>query len=683
MLLWAAGTQAQSNLGDFGVTGLVDMPSARMQADGSFGASYTRQSVADTFALTYQAAPWLETSFRYHVQSPRKELWHHYDRSYEVKARLLKESSWRPEVALGIRDLLGTGVYSGEYLVGSKRFGNLDTTLGLGWGRLAGRSAGRNPLTYISDSFDERDAETGFGGELRGGDYFSGPDIGIFGGVQYELPEWRLSLLAEYNSDTYDREIREGNSIQVDSPWSLGVNWEVVEDVILGLSWQHGSEVGLRLTSVLDSRRIQPREARPLLVTLEGESIANYAIQQQAPDWYSRLAYDASQTGLWLKGASIVAGDQVILEYENNRYQLQTDAAERLLQLAELHLPSEIRVITLVYSEQSMHPFSIQYRRRDWSNIYSLASGQSQIRDTMTFLPAPAGWQSEIETREPFNISTFADIKPRFSFFDPDNPARYQLYLGLSAYSHLGNGWRVQGGLIINLVTNFDEITRESNSVLPHVRSDLSKYLQEGKTGLGYLFLDKHGQLSEEVYYRGFGGYLEEMYAGVGGEVLYRPFRSRWAVGLNMMSVRQRDYDKRLDFLDYRTTIGHLSFYWASPVYNYDIALHLGRYLAGDWGQTIEVKRRFANGWEVGAFATFTEVSAEQFGEGSFDKGITLRIPLSALRSGDSRRSSINTTIRPLTRDGGQWIESIGTSLWDTLRTSNYDELTFPERLSR
>lgn len=672
---------AQTNLGDFGITGLLDMPSARMQDDGTFGFSYIRQDVADTFALSYQATPWLEASFRYHIQSPREERWNYYDRSYGIKARILEESGWRPELAVGIRDLFGTGVYSGEYLVASKSFNNLDTTLGLGWGRLAGQSVARNPLTYLSGRFDERDAETGLGGELRGGDYFAGEDIGLFGGVQYQLPDRAISLIAEYNSDRYEREVRQDNSIDLQSPWSFGVNWEVVEDVTLGVSWQHGSELAFRLTSALDSRTILPRQSTPLFATVEGESSTNHAKQPDAPDWYSRLAFDASRAGLWLVSARLVGDDEVILEYENDRYQIQTDAAERLIQLSELHLPEEIRNLTLVYVQNNMRPFSIQYQRREWSNLYTLAVGQGQIRQAMTFLPAPIDSQPRIETNTPFRISTFVDIKPRFSFFDPDNPAWYQLYLSLNAYSDLGNGWRVQGGMMVNLVTNFDQITRESNSVLPHVRSDIATYLREGKNGLRYLFLDRYGQLGQDVYYRGFGGYLEEMYAGVGGEVLYRPFRSRWAVGANAIRVRQRDYDKGLDFLDYETTIGHISFYWASPVYNYDLAVHLGRYLAGDWGQTIEIKRRFANGWEVGAFATFTDVSAKEFGEGSFDKGITLRMPLAALTSGDSRRSALDTVIRPLSRDGGQRLESIGTSLWDSLRSSNYDEVTLPERL--
>ena len=39
-------------------------------------------------------------------------------------------------------------------------------------------------------------------------------------------------------------------------------------------------------------------------------------------------------------------------------------------------------------------------------------------------------------------------------------------------------------------------------------------------------------------------------------------------------------------------------------------------------GVTIDLSRSFVNGTKFGVFASFTDVSTEQFGEGSFDKGI-------------------------------------------------------------
>ena len=67
--------------------------------------------------------------------------------------------------------------------------------------------------------------------------------------------------------------------------------------------------------------------------------------------------------------------------------------------------------------------------------------------------------------------------------------------------------------------------------------------------------------------------------------------------------------------------------------------------MAGDIGTTVEFSRRLESGVSFGAFATFTDVSTEQFGEGSFDKGIFFNIPIFG--------NSIAYTWRPLTKDPG------------------------------
>jgi len=69
-------------------------------------------------------------------------------------------------------------------------------------------------------------------------------------------------------------------------------------------------------------------------------------------------------------------------------------------------------------------------------------------------------------------------------------------------------------------------------------------------------------------------------------------------------------------------------------------------------GATFTLDREFNNGFKVGAFATFTDVSSEEFGEGSFDKGIRFEIPLSWL-TGKPSRATMKQTIRPVLRDGG------------------------------
>ena len=137
---------------DFGTTGLITTPSARQMSDGHLAATISSNPVVNIFNITYQATPWLETTFRYSVFNPyaRQESSDDLrDRSYEAKVRLVRERSFFPELAIGIRDILGTGVWGGEYLVGTKYIGPAEISVGLGWGRFAERDQFNNPLGVI------------------------------------------------------------------------------------------------------------------------------------------------------------------------------------------------------------------------------------------------------------------------------------------------------------------------------------------------------------------------------------------------------------------------------------------------------------------------------------------------------------------------------------------------------
>ena len=102
--------------------------------------------------------------------------------------------------------------------------------------------------------------------------------------------------------------------------------------------------------------------------------------------------------------------------------------------------------------------------------------------------------------------------------------------------------------------------------------------------------------------------------------------------------------------------------------------MHAGRYLAGDNGITIEAKRTFDNGFEIGAFITKTNVSAEEFGEGSFDNGLIFRIPFNYFTSGNTK-SAFSTNLRSINRDGGRRLEDFGTTLWNDRRSYRLDAL--------
>tara|TARA_R110000824_G_scaffold336_9_gene2240 strand:+ start:36481 stop:38571 length:2091 start_codon:yes stop_codon:yes gene_type:complete len=670
IVLFSAGAIAA----DFGTTGLIDIPSARMMEDGEFKFAMSRQTVADIYSLNYQVTPWFESTFRYTIFNPDKVAGSGdglYDRSYEVKLRLIEERRLFPQVALGIRDFLGTGAWGSEYLVASKSIGAFDFTMGAGWGRLAERSVFSNPLTNISDRFSTRDAEIGLGGKPSYKNFFSGPDIGLFGGLTYDFEDWNTRFLVEYNSDSYQRERNFGTIPDAD-PISYGVEWEPVTGLVLGINRQQGNQTGFYISASANTKAAAPRRTQNLVVPVSSNLAQQTALGAEFNTWYGRLLVDVEGAGMLLRSAYVSDdGKLVRFELSNQQFNLMADAINRFLTLAEIHLPPQIQIIEVILNEDGVRGNAIRYQRQFGDQPRTWLDKE----DLISIIPGAPLSETSSRTRYRIpNVAFGADVAMRVSLFDPDRPARYQTMLKLTAAADLGNYFGLYGTYFLDIHNDFDDITRPANSVLPHVRTEIARYLKEGDTGIDSLFLQRKGNLGRDVYYRSYTGILEEMYAGVGSEFLYSPFSSRLAFGFNVNWVKQRDYDKDFELLDYSVVTGHLSAYWATPWYNYDAAIHVGRYLAKDRGATIEIRRTFDNGWMVGAFATFTNVSSEDFGEGSFDKGLYFKIPLDQILPGNTKASYSNS-IRSVQRDGGQRLEGFGTSLWFDLRSSRYDAL--------
>ena len=160
------------------------------------------------------------------------------------------------------------------------------------------------------------------------------------------------------------------------------------------------------------------------------------------------------------------------------------------------------------------------------------------------------------------------------------------------------------------------------------------------------------GKLADGHYYGLYGGLLEQMFAGAGGEYLYRPHHSRFALGVDVNAVRQRAFEQNFDLLPYRVNTGHVTAYMDTGFQDILATVSAGQYLAGDKGITVDLSREFNNGMRMGAFATRTNVSAADFGEGSFDKGIYLTVPFSAFFTKSISGDAVFLW-SPLTRDGG------------------------------
>ena len=651
---------------DYGTEGLIDVPTARMRLDGTFAITGAWDGLHQSYMFTYQATPWLEATFRYTGFND----FFYWDRNYEVKAMLWGEQYLLPQVSVGIRDAVGTGVFGSEYVVASKSFGQWDATMGMGWGRLAGDELFKNPLTFVSDRFERRTAQTGVGGEFSFGNFFSGSNVGLFGGVSYQFKSWPVKALVEYNPDSYAFNNRGSLEYVPSSKVSYGVEWEALPGITLSLSHQHGDHIGIGFEAALDTKSLPPVYQPPSFVSSRDLPQNQLPPQINKNSWYDRLLYDVERSGLLLVAGRLSEdGSQAQLIVGNGAYPVWADAISRHVALADLHLPPSVKTLYLI-AEDGGHRATAVVVPRPSAAILP----RERLAQSIRVLPGGDLKGPRLQTDFTTGKVNFtANLNNRLQLFDPDDPARYQIFLDVGAEYGLTNHWVIRGSYGIDIDNNFDESRRKkSDSVLPKVRSDIVRYLTEGETGLDMLVLEGRDSWSSNVHYRLFGGVLEEMYAGLGGEVLYWPHQSRLAFGLSLAYAKQRDFDKDLGLLDYSVSTGFVSVYWATPFYNFDTAVHVGRYLAKDVGATLELRRTFNNGWQVGIWATLTNVPFEEFGEGSFDKGFYFKIPFNGL-FGENTRSAYSTRMRPIQRDGGARLENhSGNIFWD-LRDARYD----------
>ena len=212
-----------------------------------------------------------------------------------------------------------------------------------------------------------------------------------------------------------------------------------------------------------------------------------------------------------------------------------------------------------------------------------------------------------------------------------------------------------------------------TTSGLEAVRSGSYNRDDASEMRLEHLALESRGTAARFLHYRLKGGLLEAEYAGVGAEALYWPHQSRLAVGVSAGAVKQRVAGTSLDLLDYSVLTGQASLYWASPFANVDAALHLGRYLAGDWGGTLELRRTLSNGWMYGVYASLTDESKGYLGLDNTEHGLFLRVPLDVSGGGHWLQTRYDVDVRATPRDAGARLDSLGSNIWWDLREARFD----------
>ena len=664
----AAAESASLNL--YGMPGLIDMPTGESAPDAQLASSLGSFAGMTRNTITFQISPRLTGSFRYAVLRGCNcfGFVDYYDRSFDLHYQLMYEGNIRPAVAVGLRDMIGTGIYSGEYLAATKHVTpNLKVTGGIGWGRLGSFNSFPNPLSGLGGGFAVRPGGVGLGGVPGFNQWFRGP-AAFFGGAEWRTPVKGLSVKIEYSSDAYTLETGAPGLFVRRSPINIGVDYQRGNLLRFSGYLMHGNQLGFRTTLALNPKtqiNAGSGEAAPTPVLRRPRDHEPGAADAMDAGWTAQPGVQAlllknldkllAKDGFMIEAVAIT-GSVAEIRFRNRTFDSAAQAVGRVARVMTRVMPGSVETFVLVPLENGMPVMSVTLNRRDLEDLEHDPNAAETLLARTEITAAKAVYRGDTKHPDLYPYVTWA-VNPyvRFSLFDPDNPVRADVGVRAEAKIEISPGLSVEGSVRKKVVGNMDTITRLSNSVLPHVRSDFGFYDIAGDPAVENLHGDLMFKAGRNIYGRISVGYLERMYGGVSAELLFMPTNSRLAFGIEANVVQQRAFNMLFGFQPYQVVTGHVSAYWDMRN-GFAAQLDVGRYLAGDTGATLTLERRFDNGWKVGAFATLTNVPFATFGEGSFDKGLLFTIPMS-WSSGTPNRKVTKTAIRPLTRDGGARLE--------------------------
>lgn len=653
-----------------GATGLIDLPSGDAQPDGKFTFSGSVIGSVARGTVSFQFSERLSASFRFQTWRDWNELFPDdeetfRDRSIDIRYQVLQESEYLPSLTVGLIDFTAKGLFASEYIAATKTFGEkLKVTAGLGWGRLGTAGSIGAPFGDRPPLADDEKGKPNVNQWFRG-------DVSPFAGIEYQIND-RWTFKAEYSTDDYVLEEGRG-LIERDSPFNFGVEYQKGPRFRYGMYSLYGDKVGLVLHIILDPKnRLTGGVTGPAPVPVKARPSRAADPEAYESDWVSQAG-----SGSILRDnlAKRLAADGIVIEnlalnattaqvrIRSSKIDAGAQAIGRTARAMSHALPASIEVFEIVPVSKGIPVSKITIRRSDLEDLEFAGDNATLLRERTTITDAG-----------PLPANALGDdgLYPKFRWRLTPAVRLTELLTGdfgatLSASYDIRPGLVLSGSVFKRIFSNVDRDTSPSNSKLPPVRSDRARYIEFGDPALEKLTLAWYARPAPDFYSRLTLGYLERMHAGISGEVLWKPVESRLAVGLELNYSKQRDTDGGLGFdeYDYDIVTGSLSTYYEFGG-GYVGQIHVGKYLAGDVGATLAIDRVFVNGWRVGAFATVTDASAEEFGSGAFDKGIRFSIPLSwAL--GNDNSGNVSATMRPNTGDGGARLDVDG-RLYESIR---------------
>jgi hypothetical protein len=637
-----ANEQSYSTM-HIGIVGLNTIPTARMDEAGTirFGASHTDPHNHAFLGMQIARPLYINLRQSMLVSSIGDKPKRVYP-GMDIKLRITKEDRYMPEFAFGMDSAIGHKRYSSEYFALSKRFYDFDVTTGIAWGRMGSAGHIKNPFARLSNHF-ERDRD--FTDENAAGpqQWFTGKEIGFFAGVEYFTPIRGFSFKADIGADRYPAETS-SSDFKKPAAWSIGLNYKPKNWIDIGASLIGGDKVMARLSfqnNLFNWRGKSHKATEAREISFDGSSDREKARKEAIDSGIAMGKVRIDKTDI----SSVV----VFNDYEPAAMQIGRAAR---------HLASnagpDIRTITIIPVRNNIRGKMITLSRRDLeSAIVHRRGSPEEIWHDASFKNNTRSI-SDITSERKYKI--FPEVS--FSFGEEDTSHLHRVSIIAEETKHYKWGFYGGNAFRLNLDDRLYQLDKTRPLPVRPVRSDVSHFARNTVT-LDRSFLSWMHTIKQDFHLAVTAGYLEEMYAGLGGEVLYRPFDSPLAIGAEFWRVQKRDPASflALGIKNDPTYTGHLNLYYDVPDTDITLFAKAGKYLGNDLGGTAGIETTFGDVKLRGHVTATNKRDLDVFGKDtSLYAGLQLSLPLGNIPY-VPQGSAARFKFEPMGRDAGQALD--------------------------
>ena len=493
----------------------------------------------------------------------------------------------------------------------------------------------------------------------------------MFGGVEFQTLHAPLRFKVEYDSNDYSTDypvVGADVDMTPHTPWNFGVLYRLGNMADLRLSYERGDTLvaGMSLYTNFnnmpsfwrDTPTPEPEDNQP-------EQISDVDWETVSEELDKIAGYETNQIYITENKVSVVG--------EQKKYRDRDEAYEKASAVLYNQLPKTIDTYSISERNKGLGTTPVDISADKYKDVAQVNYIDPKIDDAITgYSTKPEG----VPTYDGFNRFDWG-FAPKLAQTLGSAEDFYLFSVGLSGSASywLTDNLEIGGSLYWDWYNNYDKyiyVTPPDGTDVPRVRTMFRAYNNEHAVTMSNLQLTWFQNYSDSMDQQFYAGYLESMFAGVGTEFLYRPNGANWAIGADVNLITQRDpqsyfgvydeewqnvpeYGRPFRVIDKGFTGFVSGYYYPQWEFLQDLMIQVdvGQFLAGDVGTQLNVSKQFKSGVIAGAYASFTDLSAEEFGEGSFTKGFYISIPFDIMTVKPSNNRA-NFSWQPLTRDGGQ-----------------------------